>query len=301
LGGLIDPRNSFIPSFSFIHSTGYVQLFLPINKGTMADLYNLLGELDEHQHEDEDDFVKQGRPSIAATEATEAESEWGSPSQAAEVPLALQAARREYEEADDGPDLLREEEALLMENELYGKLHQHWFQECHCPELLEYEGDVVADLKTQLENRQDWVDQQEGTTDAVEDLMATMAQIDIDRTKFVLSDWLTRRLTKIEAHPLYMREKVDHMSDAELHYLKKYGELYENHLRNAVLDHIPEAWQRLDEDNMIDKPDYDSYHFWLVKDMIDNGDIEHEEGTCLVAKYKEMREYMKEGKVELQR
>jgi hypothetical protein len=25
------------------------------------------------------------------------------------------------------------------------------------------------------------------------------------------------------------------------------------------------------------------------------------EGTCLVAKYKEMREYMKEGKVELQR
>lgn len=263
----------------------------------MADLYNLLGELDEHQLDD--DYVK-GRPSIAATEATEAESEWGSPSQTATVPLALQAARREYEEAEDGTSLLGENEAAFVENELYGKLHQRWFQERHCPELLEYDADMVADLKTQLENRQDWVDEQEGATDAVDDLMATMAQMDIDRTKFVLSDWLTRRLTKIEAHPLYMREKVDHMSDAELHYLKQYGELYEHHLHNTVLDNIPEAWQRLDEDNMIDKPDYDAYHFWLVKDTIDKGDMEHEEGTCLVAKYKEMRKHMKEGDIELQ-
>eukprot|EP00980_Cylindrotheca_fusiformis_P007844 scaffold1669_cov129-Cylindrotheca_fusiformis.AAC.55 len=263
----------------------------------MADLYNLLGELDENQVED--DYAK-GRPSLAVTEATEAESDWASPSQAPEVPLALQAARREYEEADDEVTFSAENEKTLMENVLYGKLHQRWFQERNCPELLEYDEDMVADLKTQLENRQDWVDEQEGTTDAVDDLMATIAQIDIDRTKFVLSDWLTQRLTKIEAHPLYMREKVDHMSDAELQYLKQYGELYEHHLHNTVLDHIPTAWQKLDEDNMIEKPDYDAYHFWLVTKVIDYEGEEREEGACLVAKYREMREFMNEGQLELQ-
>jgi predicted metalloprotease with PDZ domain len=127
-----------------------------------------------------------------------------------------------------------------------------------------------------------------------------MAQLDVDRVKFVLSDYLTDRLSKIEAHPLYLREQVDRMSEGEVAYLKQYGALLEHHLRHTVLDHIPEAWQALDEPNMIDRPDYEAYHFWLVKETIDNGGIEHDAGTCLIAKYKDMREHMRESKVELQ-
>ncbi|CAJ1934150.1 unnamed protein product [Cylindrotheca closterium] len=270
----------------------------------MADLYNLLGELD-HREDEEQDFFK-GRPSAAGTEATAEQSEWGSPSRSpneAEVPLVLQQAHRDKDigaEEDFGQDLLHGEEDMLVENDLYTKLHRHWFQERHCPELLEFDEDMAQDIKTHLEDRRDWVEQQEGVTDAVEDLMVTLTQMDTDRVKFVFSDWLTRRLAKIEAHPLYMREQIDHMSDGELRYLKSYGELYESHLRNTVLDHVPEAWQRLDEENMIDKPDYDSYHFWLAKEAIDKHGTHHEKGTCLVAKYKDMREMMIEGKVDLQ-
>jgi hypothetical protein len=261
----------------------------------MADLHNLLDELDDHQYED--DIVK-GRPSIAATEATEAESDWGSPDRGAtEVPLVLKDASRRYEEGEEDvfiqANLLDDE--LNTENELYFQLHRRWLQERHCPELMEYDENMVQDLKNQLEKRQDWIDQSEGSKNAVDNLMATMAQMDMDRVKFVLSDWLSQRLTKIEEHPLYMREKVDHMSDAEVAYLKQYGALYEHHLRNTVLDQIPEAWQRLDDESMIDTPDYESYHFWHVKEG-----MEYEEGTCLVAKYQDMRESMKEGKVELQ-
>lgn len=269
----------------------------------MADLYNLLGELDQREDE-EQDFVK-GRPSTAGTEAT-AESEWGSPSLSpgeAEVPLVLQQAHREKDtgaKEDFAQDLLESEEGTRVENELYTKLHRHWFQERHCPELLEFDEDMAQDIKTHLEDRRDWLDQQDGVTDAVEDLMVTFTQMDTERVRFVFSDWLTRRLAKVEAHPLYMREKVDHMSDGELRYLKSYGELYESHLRNTVLDHVPEAWQRLDEDTMIDKPDYDSYHFWLAKEAIDKNDTEHDKGTCLVAKYKDMREMMVKDQVELQ-
>ena len=270
----------------------------------MADLYNLLGELDQREDEEQDIF--KGRPSTAGTEATAEQSEWGSPTQSpveAEVPLVLQQRNREEVtsvEEDFGHDLSEGRDDLLIENELYSRLHRHWFQERHCPELLEFDDDLAQEIKTQLEDRRDWLDQQEGVTDAVEDLMLTMAQMDTERVRFVFSDWLTRRLSKIEAHPLYMRGKINHMSDGELRYLKSYGELYESHLRNTVLDHVPEAWQRLDEENMIDKPDYDSYHFWLAKGAIEKNDTEHEKGTCLVAKYKDMREMMMEQKVELQ-
>ena len=84
----------------------------------MADLYNLLDELDEHENEDA--FVKE-RPSMAPTEATEGESEWGSPGRSeAEVPLALQEARLQYEEeaenegdASGGSRGVREDDAEL--------------------------------------------------------------------------------------------------------------------------------------------------------------------------------------------
>ena len=94
----------------------------------MADLYNLLDELDEHENEDA--FVKE-RPSMAPTEATEGKSEWGSPGRSeAGVPLALQEARLQYEEeAENEGDASGDMQ--LLENELYGNLHRRWFQERH--------------------------------------------------------------------------------------------------------------------------------------------------------------------------
>jgi len=51
---------------------------------------------------------------------------------------------------------------------------------------------------------------------------------------------------------------------------------------------------------MVDQPDYEGYHFWLVKEtIVDRDNIEHDAGSCLVAKYLNMKENMKENKVEL--
>ena len=268
----------------------------------MADLYHLLDELDEQA--DDDVAIKDSdRRLTASTVATAESEEWDSPGEKLHVPLALQEAQNKQHKDEDyndnDIDIDMEEETQHVENEICKRLHRHWTQERNCPELLEYDSSLVEELKEQFEERQEWIDRLEGSSESVDALMATLAQLDLDRSKFVLSDWLSRRLDKLEAHPLYMREKVDHMSDAELEYLKQFGALFEHHLRHTVLDQIPEAWQSLDEESMIDKPDYDAYHFWLVKETIDNGEMEHEEGSCLVAKYKDMREHMREGKVEL--
>jgi GINS complex subunit 4 len=255
----------------------------------MADLYHLLDELDERQDED----VK-GRESMetAATEQMMSE-DWDDAEQV-DVPAALQEASQGLLEKQNRLD--DEGGALHEENEAYQRLQRNWLQERTCPELLQYDEELVQDYKNKFEDHQDWIDQLEGSGESVDALLGTIAQVDLDRTKFVLSDWLTSRLVKIEAHPLHIREKVDLMSEDEVTYLKQYGALLEHHLRQTVLDHVPEAWQALDEPHMIEKPNLDEYHFWMVNEPFDD---DTEPGACLVAKYKDMVEPMQKGKVEM--
>lgn len=288
----------------------------------MADLNNLLEELEADPLEDYEDegFYKAaeaGRPSVetAATEPLSAE-DWDSPGASRRfvaVPAALQEAKRSKETflTEDAAATLSqdfEEEETGQVNVWYAQLHQFWHQEKHCPELLEYDVATVEEIKAQMVERQEWIEQvTEELADpnldagdmAVQNLFANIAQVDLDRVKYVLVSWMAERLAKIEAHPLHMREKVDHLSDAEVEYLKEYGSLLHDHLHQTVLDHVPEAWQSLDEDNMIDKPDYDSYHFWLVNEMIEVDEVEQDVGSTLVAKYTAMRDFMRENKVEL--
>jgi GINS complex subunit 4 len=255
----------------------------------MADLYNLLDELDERQDED----VK-GRESMETAATEQMMSEDWEDAEQVDVPAALQEASQGFLKK---PNMLDNEEgALQEENEVYQRLERNWLQERTCPELLQYDQELVEDYKIKFEDHQEWIDQLETSGESVDALLGTVAQVDLDRAKFVLSDWLTSRLVKIEAHPLHIREKVDHMSEAEVAYLKQYGALLENHLRQTVLDHVPEAWQALDEPHMIEKPNLDEYHFWMVNEPFDD---DTEPGACLVAKYKDMAEPMQEGKVEM--
>ena len=200
----------------------------------------------------------------------------------------------------DDDDDEQDDEQQNISNELYEKLHQLWLQERHCPELLEYDEEMVQGLLRSFEEREEIIDESSDSRNAVELLMSNLQQQDLDRAKFVLSDWLTHRLQKIESHPLHMRTKLEDMSANEIDYLRAYGAMMENHLNATVLDTIPEAWQALDDPDMIDQPEYDGYHFWLVKDtIVDKDEIDHEAGSCLVAKYLDMKENMKENKVEL--
>ncbi len=300
-------------------------------QSNMADLNNLLDELEEHlvekadnDDEEEDRYENEGRPSIetAATEPMSSSDDWESPQRRyIDVPVALlEAKRRKEVDADidvdvneDAFDYLTGETTRQQEgqmNELYAKLHHFWHQEKYSPEILEYDVAMVEQIQAQIEERQEWIDQQMQDTAtavgltagdvSVQYLLATMAQVDLDRVKYVLGNWMAQRLSKIEAHPLHIRERIDHLSDAELEYLKEYGSLLEDHLRQTVLDQIPEAWQALDEPHMIDQPDYQGYHFWLVNSPIEVDEVEQDEGSCLVAKYSALRDFMKEGKVELQ-
>jgi hypothetical protein len=297
----------------------------------MADLMHLMDELEdaEHREEEADYKNKAGRPSLAPTEATTpmspedgdvddeddlvVDEEWDTSNvEKFNIPIALQEAKQQQQQQQQQKqksqkqihydDEENEQGGLLVPNELYGRIQHLWMQERHGPELLPYDEEAVEELKGRLEEQQDLVDSLESTGQAVESLLSTLGQMDMDRAKFALSDWLTCRLAKIEAHPLYMRDCVDSMSDAEVEYLKQYGALMEHHLRQTVLDHVPEAWQKLDDANMIDRPDEEGYHFWLVRKAFraSQDEAQHEVDTCLVAKYKDMKKHLEQGEVEIQ-
>jgi len=203
----------------------------------------------------------------------------------------------------DDADLINDDDdddEQHVSNETYEKLHRLWLQERHCPELLDYDEGMVRDLLSTFEEREETIDEVSDSSNNVELLLSNLQQQDLDRAKFVLSDWLTQRLQKIESHPLHMRTKIDCMSPNEIEYLQAYGIIMEEHMNATVLDTIPQAWKALDDPDMIDQPDYDGYHFWFVNDsIVDKDEIDHEAGSCLVAKYLDMKENMQENKVEL--
>jgi hypothetical protein len=91
-------------------------------------------------------------------------------------------------------------------------------------------------------------------------------------------------------------------------------------MRRSVLDQIPkDAWKKLDEPDMIDRPDLGAYVFCKIIDedgvWIDNHkgiDVDQDEeqngeeherhydhGTVLFARYGAIRDFVMEGKIDL--
>ena len=104
--------------------------------------------------------------------------------------------------------------------------------------------------------------------------------------------------------------------------MKNYGELLETHMRRAVLNNLPKGgnWDKLDDPEMIDKPNLDSYVFCKILETVDidnhkglegliiededdddeGGNVqEHQAGSCLFVRYATVRDLIFEGKAEL--
>lgn len=88
-------------------------------------------------------------------------------------------------------------------------------------------------------------------------------------------------------------------------FLKDYLKLLESHLETTVTNHFPqEAWRRLDEPEMIEQPDTDQY---VVVKVIQDSTLRKEtpnprpldEGTTVFVCYREIRNLLESGAVEL--
>lgn len=295
----------------------------------MADFSNLLGEIDE---------LDQTQPSLQGPEEEINPSEWTSDVASNlrdEEPSVLKDARVHLDLRKQG---MMEESTLEPTQDTsffdsqdlsdeqhtdddYTNMKNFWVQEMNSPELLPHQSELYSMLLALLGQKQDILDElqsqtQNGPVDpSLVSLAANICKIDIDRLSFLLADYTRTRLEKIEMHALHNRNLTDRMSDAEVAYLKGYGELFESHMRRSVTNHIPkDAWKKLDDNGMIDSPDLNCYVFAKVVSeesvLIDknfgldsseesqNPDI-FESGDHIFVRYASIQDLILENKVEL--
>lgn len=76
--------------------------------------------------------------------------------------------------------------------------------------------------------------------------------------------------------------------------------MVEKHLRRTVLDHFPQdVWKKLDEPDMIDEPDLETYVFIRTKDNVEIDEVAAEAGSSYIVQYDRVRDLFRKGKVEL--
>ena len=186
----------------------------------MADLHNLLDEVDDALEEEQ-------QPIVAFNENEDGEDEaWDDGDrEQLDLPAALEEVEQQKihgnydEDVDKEEELdveLDDEKGLEIEAECYSRLKRLWQQELACPELLPLDEETLRDITEELENREQAIDGLGEQSGDIECLLGSVLKVDADRARFMLSDLLRARLWKIQQHPLHMRDLIDRMSDAEV-------------------------------------------------------------------------------------
>jgi hypothetical protein len=99
---------------------------------------------------------------------------------------------------------------LQLQDLPYTRLYHSWVQECHAPELLPFQYDVIQQIRDGLSRYEEFMEEamtmNDGNTTLTNNenlnaLVHSLLRIDVDRVKFLVSDLLRRRIQKLTLHP----------------------------------------------------------------------------------------------------
>ena len=178
----------------------------------MADLHHLLDEVLEPQRQED--------------EVEEQAEEWDE-EQREQLTLPAALLEAERRKLNDTPDATEERLDLgdvagfheLEGETVYSKLQALWTRELFSPEIMPYDSDTVQAMTDALQDQDERIEQlqTQGLSENahLDALMARILKIDSERSKFMLSGMLKRRLGKLEEYPLHMREHLDRLSELE--------------------------------------------------------------------------------------
>ena len=223
-----------------------MQLDLPFLCVTMADINNLLNDIEEDDDNAFQDEIPDTRNEVPLQPPNLNENE------TAEVPRELRNAEILRDKAnagndtdndgDDGsrldsmerPDdnntqmtdeILMDDEHFELDNE-YQELRRLWVQEMNCPELLPHNTEIMNHHLELLNDKEDLIDKLQdraaeprtsGNSDPLlASLLASIHKVEADRIRFIIADLTRIRLGKIENHALHNRTLLDRMSDEEV-------------------------------------------------------------------------------------
>ena len=169
----------------------------------------------------------------------------------------------------------------------YQKLITHWKNERMSPELLPYPHHLMTRTLIRIQERIELIetlsmgyleDNQELTVDSKLPLLCMEAEL--ERLKFLVRSFIRCRLSKIDKYSIYLRQQSELpnnaglsrldllMSKEEVKYHMKHSDILLKLFNNAVLKHLPEELQAVNDTegsiSMIDEPDWNKTVFILV-------------------------------------
>ena len=183
----------------------------------MADLNHLFEELQEQQNEPEEEEVNDSQVSAAEDEASDEEN---MDREIIELPPALaQAAKGRQQpveatnEEDDRLDL--KDFAVrgdLYEHAEYSQLQHWWVQELQAPELLPWNGEIMAPMLEAAFSEEDEM----AASNNLEAILNDIRRVDKERVQFIVANLLQVRLHKIQACPWFYLEQNERLSQSEV-------------------------------------------------------------------------------------
>ena len=102
----------------------------------------------------------------------------------------------------------------LKEREEYRRIQHWWVQELQAPELLPWDGEILAPLMEAVFSEDDG----EGLTDgtSLETILNEIRAVDKERVQFILANLLQVRLQKIQACPWFYMNNKQRLRKAEV-------------------------------------------------------------------------------------
>eukprot|EP00940_MAST-03C_sp_MAST-3C-sp2_P002437 g2437.t1 len=170
------------------------------------------------------------------------------------------------------------------------------------PELLPFDSEAVNELKTQIERQQNIIDDAEDHSEAV------IYQMDLDRIKYMVTDYHRVRLAKIQKYIFHITSSSEYssaLSEQEFAFAKKYLDIVGAHFQKSVLQHLPERYQNLKESQAsVPRPNLDKFVFCKVDEDIGEvslgaSQVELSAGDTYIMQYRDLRRFLADGRLSL--
>lgn len=160
-----------------------------------------------------------------------------------------------------------DEEEELTSAEVLKRLEFAWQNETLAPDLLVWQRDLVECMIEQITTMEQNIEQA-----TKGDIRISIHKMEIDRIRYILTDYLRCRLKKIETHLSFLLAREDNRQDDEPSrfspdeyvFAKELDSSVESHLKSAALRHMPKNLQPMNLKDLIHPPNLDHYVFFKV-------------------------------------
>lgn len=178
------------------------------------------------------------------------------------------------------------------------RLKRAWVSERLCPEMLEYQGELLEDVRERVAAQCKALEEREreraergssGAEDASEKMMDDIMWIEVNRVKYLMREYLRTRLHKIEEYSLHVLTDEDtsrRLSEKELEYAEGYVKAVDVHFGDALRE-LPQQYRQFlkefddDEREVIPKPDLDAFVIFRVREDVPNFQVDDGESVTL--------------------